>query len=130
MRILFNDLQAIIAPTIWLSQYIWICYGDDKNQVYEFWNIHNRRQDRQDGCFTRSCDQIITGRNLMYGRALQIVQNEEYLNEADLNVIRRRKRRVKRQKAIVDNVSALKQNLSKLYDATGGVLALHPLMSL
>ena len=28
------------------------------------------------------------GRNLMYSRALEIVQNEEYLDAADLNVIR------------------------------------------
>ena len=40
-------------------------------------------------CLSRSCDQSVTGRNLMYSRALQIIQSEEYLDEADLDVIRR-----------------------------------------
>jgi hypothetical protein len=40
--------------------------------------------------FTQSCDQSITGRNLPFSRALEIVQNEEYLDEADLDIIRRR----------------------------------------
>ena len=79
-----------------------ICKADkhDHNRYVE-WDNH----DRQDNCFTRTCDQIITGRNLKYGRALQIVQNEEYLDEADLNIIRRRKDRVKRQIGTVTPVS-------------------------
>ena len=40
-------------------------------------------------CLFRSCSQTITGRRLTYSRALQIIQTEEYLNEADLDVIRR-----------------------------------------
>ena len=44
-------------------------------------------------CYIRQCDQIITGRNLLYSRALEIVQNEEYLSEADLDLIRRRYKR-------------------------------------
>ena len=44
-------------------------------------------------CYQRQCDQIISGRNLLYSRALEIVQNEEYLTEADLNLIRRRYKR-------------------------------------
>ena len=65
------------------------------NRVNEFWN--HRSQARQDGCFVRTCDQIITGRNLRYGRVLQIVQNEEYLDDADFDIIRRRNGKVKRQ---------------------------------
>ena len=47
-------------------------------------------------CHVRTCDQTITGRNLPYRRALEIVQNEEYLDEADLDLIRRRRRRYRR----------------------------------
>ena len=44
-------------------------------------------------CYIRQCDQIITGRNLLYSRALEIVQNEDYLSEADLDLIRKRYKR-------------------------------------
>ena len=60
---------------------------------------------RQGACFLRTCDQIIEGRNLQYGRTLQIVQNEEYLTQADIAnapIIRRKKGQlVKRQ--VTDN---------------------------
>ncbi len=42
-------------------------------------------------CHIRRCDQTITGRNLPYSRALEIVQDEEYLNEADFDVIKRKR---------------------------------------
>ena len=56
-------------------------------------------------CARRSCDQLIMGRNLSYMRALQIILSEEYLEEVDIDVIRRifyksgkyRLNRVKRQ---------------------------------
>ena len=52
-------------------------------------------------CHLRSCSQEITGRNLPYNRALEIVQQEEYLDAADLEIIRRvfryTRRRYKRQ---------------------------------
>ncbi len=41
-------------------------------------------------CLLRTCDQTITGRDLTYERALEIVQNEEYLLEVDADLIRRR----------------------------------------
>ena len=50
-------------------------------------------QNQNQECYVRQCDQLISGRNLLYSRALEIVQNEEYLTEADLNLIRRRYRR-------------------------------------
>ena len=49
----------------------------------------------QSNCNVQTCDQTVTGRQLPYGRALQIVQEEQYLEEVDLDIIRRR--RVKRQ---------------------------------
>ena len=48
----------------------------------------------QDECFARSCDQTIMGRQLIYARALEIVQSEEYLNELILTLFV--KRRLKR----------------------------------
>ena len=36
----------------------------------------------------RKCDQTITGRNFMYSRALEIIQNEEYLDLSDFDEIR------------------------------------------
>jgi len=41
-------------------------------------------------CLLRTCDQYVTGRDLTYERALQIVQNEEYLVAVDADLIRRR----------------------------------------
>ncbi len=48
-------------------------------------------QERQDNnnCYVQTCDQTITGRQLAYNRALDIVQNEEYLEAADTDLIRR-----------------------------------------
>ncbi len=47
------------------------------------------RQTRQAGtCLLRSCDQNIRGSGYSYTRALAVLQNEEYLSEADLDVIR------------------------------------------
>ena len=37
----------------------------------------------------QTCSQRVTGRNLRYQRALQIVQSEEYLSAVDLDDIRR-----------------------------------------
>lgn len=52
------------------------------------------RQDLgSDICTRRSCDQIITGRDLSYERALTIVQEEIYLTEADLEIIRKKRRK-------------------------------------
>ena len=38
-------------------------------------------------CYRQTCTQIVTGRNLKYLRALQIVQNEEYMRATDLKKI-------------------------------------------
>lgn len=65
-------------------------------------------------CFIQQCNQVITGRNLAYGRALEIVQNEEiYLEVADLDIIKRK--RVKRQ-LILTNTTDFTGNLYTLAD--------------
>ena len=38
----------------------------------------------EESCFVQSCEQIITGRYLYYNRIIEILQNEEYLREANL----------------------------------------------
>jgi hypothetical protein len=49
----------------------------------------------------RKCDQTITGRNFMYSRALDIIQNEEYLDQSDFDEIRLK--RIRRQTDMVIN---------------------------
>ena len=41
-------------------------------------------------CFRQTCTAVVTGRRLRYARALQIIQNEEYLSALDLDDIRRK----------------------------------------
>ena len=53
-------------------------------------------------CFTRICDQTISGRQLVYTRALEIIQDEEYLDDVDFDEIKRQ--RIKRQISILDAV--------------------------
>lgn len=50
----------------------------------------NQQQQSKATCLLRTCDQYITGRDLTYQRALEIVQNEEYLVAVDADLIRRR----------------------------------------
>jgi len=50
--------------------------------------IRSVRQAQGQSCHIRSCEQSVTGRRLNYRRALNIVQNEEYLNSVDKNIIR------------------------------------------
>ena len=49
----------------------------------------------------QKCDQTITGRNFMYSRALDIIQNEEYLDQSDFDEIRLK--RIRRQTDTVTN---------------------------
>ena len=44
----------------------------------------------QPQCFRQTCNAVVTGRRLRYARALQIIQNEEYLSALDLDDIRRK----------------------------------------
>ena len=44
-------------------------------------------------CYRRTCTQLVTGRNIDYGRILRIIQTEKYLDFADLSIIRYKRRR-------------------------------------
>ena len=61
---------------------------------YQYNNNYQRptynAQQPEPTCLLRTCDQYITGRDLTYQRALQIVENEEYLVAVDTDLIRRR----------------------------------------
>ena len=66
----------------------------------------------------RKCDQTITGRNFMYSRALDIIQNEEYLDQSDFDEIRyKRKLKSVLQISLTDSDSCffLTQNVNFFY---------------
>lgn len=74
----------------------------------------------------RRCDQTISGRNLPYARALEIIQNEEYLSEAELGVIRlKKKRSILRQKRqlVVPDYSNSTLTYEKDYVAAAALIA-------
>jgi len=50
------------------------------------------RQGQGFQCHIRACDQLVVGRDLSYARALEIVQNEQYLEAADLDLVRIKRR--------------------------------------
>ena len=54
-------------------------------------------------CYVQTCEQLIMGRNLRYQEALRIIQNEEYLEAADFDMVlnRKKKRRKKRDFASI-----------------------------
>ena len=58
---------------------------------------------RQSSCVRRECNQQITGRNLEYDRTLQIIQEEEYLEEFDFDIIRRVKRQIESLEPFLDD---------------------------
>ena len=45
-----------------------------------------------DQCIVNQCSQSVTGRRLSYARALEIIQDEEYLDETDFDIIRKHHR--------------------------------------
>ena len=47
-------------------------------------------------CYVQTCNQFIMGRNLRYKEALQIIQDEEYLDAVQFDMILNRKKRKKR----------------------------------
>ena len=53
-----------------------------------FIRVHSQEVIPGSGCYIRTCDQTITGRNLAYSVALRIIQNEDYLTAADLSILR------------------------------------------
>ena len=53
------------------------------------WQIlHTVSPPRNGQCIIRSCNQIISGRSLRYGRALAIILGEEYLDAVRVVIIR------------------------------------------
>ena len=49
-------------------------------------------------CYRKTCTQLITGRNLEYARALQIIQSEEYLRYADLEIVKYKRKYSRRKR--------------------------------
>ena len=68
----------------------------------------------------RVCDQFISGRNLAYERALDIIQDEEYLDDSDFDEIRYKRR--------YDSQSYNKGKMIDFFPTSGG-LPLGPLGS-
>ena len=86
-------LLIISAIVLLLLQ---VCYFTGETESNR---IPKRKRRQAQGCARQTCDQTITGRNLPYQRILEIIQEEEYLEAADLDLTtrRRRSKRVKRQ---------------------------------
>ena len=76
-----NDFSDSSSP--------WSPYLRILNYVIQNSNYAQERQDNAN-CYVQTCDQQITGRMLSYRRSLDIIQNEEYLQVADLDIIRRK----------------------------------------
>ena len=70
-------------PDFWTSS-----SGGSRRREKSFDEFEERQTDNAN-CYVQTCDQSITGRMLSYNRALEIVQDEEYLTAADLDIIRR-----------------------------------------
>merc|ERR1712228_1073604 len=51
--------------------------------------FYNIKAISSQGCFIQTCEQVVEGRNFNYQRALEIVQDEEYLEDSDFEEIRR-----------------------------------------
>ena len=68
----------------------------------------------------QTCDQAITYRNFNYARALEVVQDEEYLDDVDFDAIRLRRKQGEVFKAI-DNINEKIENnfLSKRFQHLG-----------
>ena len=49
-------------------------------------------------CFRQTCDQTISGRSFTYGRALQVLQEEDYLEDIDNDFIRKRNLKLRKRR--------------------------------
>ena len=69
----------------------------------------------------RECDQIITGRNFAYRRALEVIQNEEYVNFMDFDDEIRKKRdlEVKNTKKYAQLLGSNKKSRTKRQTGEG-----------
>ena len=67
-------------------------YDYDANYDHEDEDYSIDYNNINEGCIVNQCNQVITGRRLAYARALEIIQEEEYLDEADFDIIRKHHR--------------------------------------
>ena len=80
-------------------------------------------------CYERSCTQNITGRQVTYERALEIIQTEEYLTAADIDLIayyKKNRRRKKRSPKSFVNPFSLVMGLASKYNPKKRPLHPHP----
>ena len=71
VRNIYNVFLALIIYNVFIAILLIM--------IWSFVRFIVEKQQRT--CLLRSCNQIIIGRRLRYGRALAIVNNEEYLKE-------------------------------------------------
>ena len=103
-----KDKQGQSSPLDFLTS--WFANPDtERDSHHHHGHHHLDHAPKQSSCFTRTCDQTITGRRLTYGRALQIVQNEEYLSAVDLDIIRRRLYEAEKRKQAVESFEQAQQ---------------------
>ena len=74
-----------------------------KLQLFETKLFPFLAENENPSCYVQTCEQLIMGRNLRYQEALRIIQNEEYLEAADFDMVlnRKKKRRKKRDFASI-----------------------------
>lgn len=66
-------------------------FTENEEELHNGKKIRKHRQVIRKGseCFVQTCQQTISGRDLTYERALEIVQSEEYLTAVDESIIRK-----------------------------------------
>jgi len=74
---------------------------------------------RKKSCFKQTCQQSISGRNLNYQKALDVIQNEDYLNVADKDSIlkyRRFKRTLEADENAIQNENLETKTLHQIFE--------------
>ena len=75
----------------------------------------------------RECDQIIIGRNFAYRRALEVIQNEEYVDFIDTDILRKKRDlEVKNTKKYAQLLGSNKKSKTKRQTGEGFVSAAPP----
>ena len=90
---MISDFKVLEKKQLWARQ------GDDyyDHDDEDDYNEYNNGQ-----CIVRQCNQFITGRRLAYHRALEIIQEEEYLDQADFEIIGRTHRQKRNAQGLLD----------------------------
>jgi len=61
-----------------------------KNDIENESSLRQNRQTKTNAsCFVQTCEQVVSGRDLSYERALEIIQSEEYLTVVDIGILRK-----------------------------------------